>query len=741
MAKVPQYQRQVISTSMPDVRAQAPDSNAFGGSIGAAMGNVGQAIVNAGEEANRQAIEQQQKINTQKTLDLSAKFDAMLANDFHNGYFTLKGQDAFGMAKDASKHLDNKFKELVDSAENDVQKLALTQYALPRVQQYKKLIMEHEQQQVDAATDQAYTDQMISSERMAVAARNNPDVFLTHMNTGLQALELKLRRKGMKQESIAAQGLTYTSGVVKNAILADINEGNLDGAQMKLKTYTDKLDPNDRAELEGKIRPILENNELVQYIETLKKNPAYYTNGVFDATKARADVEAKYGPNATKAIKVPGKGGLSWEQLKEIISKNESGGNYDSLNNDSGARGKYQFMPDTWRGVMGDAPMTPENQEKAFDAKYKPIYEKYGAAGVLVAVYAGDANAERYIKGQDLIGDNGQPYSADAPQYSNGREYPSVRQYVINALGHDGLQTGETTQTVSAYDARKFERAMSLLDAAAADSRREKSIRAADELDRVRNALVNAQSDTEKINIIQNSGLEPYQKDAMVKQLTARTSSDIGALAALEKLAAKGVLTEKDVLNQASLLTQDKLMHYLGRAYNIDANRADKESADADKQWHAYIEEKGPYAGSEEKGPYTGSNNKQKNKELLVNITSRLNAEGLKGYARYDRALELMKEEEKNKGSIIYYALNNNTEYQQLVKDFDPKVVDLTVAGLKATGEWTGSYRTVNIFLSQIGQDIQNGDTVAQEALDLLIRTNTAINPTTYANARAAVSR
>ena len=730
MPKVPQYQRQIISTNMPDVRAQAPDASAYGGSVGAAMGQFGQAIVRAGDEVNSQLIEQQQKINTQKTLDLSAKFDSMLANDFHNGYFTLKGQDAFGMTKDASKHLDNKFKELVDSAENDVQKLALTQYALPRVQQYRKLMMEHEQQQVDAATDQAYNDQMTSSERMAVAARNNPDVFLTHMNTGLQALELKLRRKGMKQESIAAQGITYTSAITKNAVLADINEGNLDGAQKKLQTYADKLDPNDRADLQGKIRPIVENNELVQYVETLKKDPAYYTNGVFDATKAKADIEAKYGPNATKTIKVPGKGGLSWEQLKEVIGKNESGGNYDSLNNDSGARGKYQFMPATWRGAMGDAPMTPENQEKAFDAKYKSIYEKYGAAGVLVAVYAGDSNAERYIKGQDLIGDNGQPYSADSPQYSNGREYPSVRQYVINALGHDGLQAGDTTQTVSAYDARKFERAMGLLDAAAADSRREKNIRDSNELERVKNAIVGVTTDAERINIIQNSGLEPYQKDVLTKQIASQKVSDIGAMAALEKLAAQGVLTEQDVLSQARLLDQEKLMHYLGKAYSIGANRADKESADADKQWHAYIEEKGPY-----------SNDKKKKEELLVNITGRLNAEGLKGYARYDRALALMKEEDKTKGSIIYYSLNNNSEYQQLTKDFDPKLVDLTVAGMKAAGQWTGSYRTVNIFLSQIGQDIQAGDTVAQEALDLLIRTNTAINPTTYANARTAVSQ
>jgi gamma-glutamylcysteine synthetase len=100
-----------------------------------------------------------------------------------------------------------------------------------------------------------------------------------------------------------------------------------------------------------------------------------------------------------------------------------------------------------------------------------------------------------------------------------------------------------------------------------------------------------------------------------------------------------------------------------------------------------------------------------------------------------------MREEDKTKGSVIYSALNNSTEYQQLTKDFDPRVVDLTVAGLKASGQWSGSYRDVNVFLSKIGQDIQDGDTVAQEALDLLTRTNTAINPITYENARNAVSQ
>lgn len=69
----------------------------------------------------------------------------------------------------------------------------------------------------------------------------------------------------------------------------------------------------------------------------------------------------------------------------------------------------------------------------------------------MVAVYAGDSNAERYANGQDLVGDNGQTYSADAPQ----GKYPSVNQYVKNGLG-DSFQ-GPTSQTVSAYDPTKYD--------------------------------------------------------------------------------------------------------------------------------------------------------------------------------------------------------------------------------------------------------------------------------------------
>lgn len=75
-------------------------------------------------------------------------------------------------------------------------------------------------------------------------------------------------------------------------------------------------------------------------------------------------------PAVTTGHDIPG-----FDRFMYALGQVESGGRYDAYNPTSGAYGKYQIIPSSWRAwakeVLGsaDAPKTPENQEKV--ARYK----------------------------------------------------------------------------------------------------------------------------------------------------------------------------------------------------------------------------------------------------------------------------------------------------------------------------------------------------------------------------------
>lgn len=119
------------------------------------------------------------------------------------------------------------------------------------------------------------------------------------------------------------------------------------------------------------------------------------------------------------------------EAFINAIAGQESGGNYNAENGDTGAYGKYQIMPSNWpawaeeAGIGADAPRTPENQEIVARFKLGEYYDKYGARGAAMAWYAGEGSLN---------------YSEEAlnrKQGDNG-EYPSINEYADEVLGRMG---------------------------------------------------------------------------------------------------------------------------------------------------------------------------------------------------------------------------------------------------------------------------------------------------------------
>lgn len=121
----------------------------------------------------------------------------------------------------------------------------------------------------------------------------------------------------------------------------------------------------------------------------------------------------------------------SKEAFINAIAGQESGGNYNAENGDTGAYGKYQIMPSNWpswaeeAGIGADAPRTPENQEIVARFKLGQYYDKYGARGAAIAWYGGEGALN---------------YSEEAlnrKQGDNG-EYPSINEYADEVLGRMG---------------------------------------------------------------------------------------------------------------------------------------------------------------------------------------------------------------------------------------------------------------------------------------------------------------
>lgn len=210
------------------------------------------------------------------------------------------------------------------------------------------------------------------------------------------------------------------AGMVVKAVQTAIANGDTESANTLIDTFSDKVAP--------------------EYLNSIKSNLTKINETNTVLTKAK-DIASKAGYDPVKAREIiagiTSIGKVDYQSFKQKLFTNESGGDYNAVNPTSGARGKYQIMPENWSpwaqdaGLSADAPMTPENQEIVVNAKLRPLFEKYGAEGAFVAWYAGEQNAVRWLNGEkNAVGDNGKEYSWDAPQEG----FPSVRQYVKNGM-------------------------------------------------------------------------------------------------------------------------------------------------------------------------------------------------------------------------------------------------------------------------------------------------------------------
>lgn len=175
--------------------------------------------------------------------------------------------------------------------------------------------------------------------------------------------------------------------------------------------------------LRGEFASDDEKNALVKTLQDkeVANQRELYDRSVADLLQGGAGAAAGGGGGGTEEI----------DRFMAALAGKESGGDYNAVNADSGASGKFQIMPGNWpswasrAGLSPDAPRTPANQELVAKRIMLDYYQQFGNwRDVAVAWYSGPGrvNELRY---------------SDRPQ---GR-YPSINDYANDVMARFGRQS------------------------------------------------------------------------------------------------------------------------------------------------------------------------------------------------------------------------------------------------------------------------------------------------------------
>ena len=686
--QIPRYQQQTELSPLPNARVQAPtDANAYGAGVGRGMQQVG-------DVEFKVAKEQQEKRDAIGIIDADNKLNSAMTGVLFNqdtGIMHRNSTKAEGISKEFETTWQKNYGEILGGL-NERQKVVFMQRANTHKYSWYQMVNNHETTQREVALKEN-TNASVSLAATKLSQSGmwmNPELVKTEL--GVVDRNIDFTFKDSDPAVAQAEKAKARNIIFNNLLETRKNSGDYVSIKKIEELYGDQINPSILSGFTGWAK------DKETGVEIISESKKILEENGWDLDAALKDPRVK--KSTTKST-----GNQSWEQTKELVAGNESSGwadPYKAHNDDSGAHGKYQFMPRTWQGVMGDAPMTPENQEKAFDLKYKRIFDKYGAGGVLVAVYAGDQNAERWAKGLPLIGDNGQEYSADAPQYYNGNRYPSVNEYVHNALGNDVT----TTQDVE-YNQRLEQQ----MRADYRDYEQLKGIRRHEQLINLKNALATATSINQQIAIVENSDLELYEKVDLKKKITDDYQTELSksAQGALEILSASDKLTVSAVEAAKGQLSFMDYITWMAKATKQQKTEAEKLNDENDKQWHSWVIN----------GLYPG--NVAKQNEFILDLKATLDSEGKNGGDRTVRARELIDTEKKSANYILGYRSRNATEFNKIDETYPVSPGKSSISSLILKADPNADATAWMNILSYIGSAVQSGDPDATYAYNLIV--------------------
>lgn len=501
--KITTYQPAVNPTTLNAPAAQvSQDVNAYGGKgdgysdFNADIGQINKVL------AQKQSDEDAADVIDARNQIMTSMTDQLYGD---NGLLTTGlGANAKGLTDRVTDAI-KKTTDDITQKQNPRVAYALRQNISDNMANFQRIAASQERDQKQAYDKTNYESALSNNNQLAALNYDKPEFLQAQIKQNMILMTARGKSQGWDGNILEANRIGMITDAASGAAMAAINDKDYDTANKILTTYKSNMDQGTYGKL---IAAVKQKQEIKQMDLQTRDILSQVTrpDGSIDLQKAHTLIDGINGPSAVKTIQQ--KGISSKEDFYAAVAGQESGGNYDAQNADSGAFGKYQIMPANWESWKNEAAAAgidvgsgdmsdPQAQEAVAKFKLGQYYDQFGAAGALVAWYAGPENAERYAEGQttDTWGNDW-----NKPQ-SNG---PSIQSYVDQSLGRLGGGPQETT--ASAYDPEANEKMKNLFDAMAADQMRAQAQQKKDYEDSVAKAMQNAGSYSGAVSYLTSLG-------------------------------------------------------------------------------------------------------------------------------------------------------------------------------------------------------------------------------------------
>lgn len=486
---------------------QAPrDVNAYGGS-GQNYGNMAAAF----GQVNKVLAQQRDDEDAVDVMNARNQIMTSLTDQLYNsetGLFTTGiGENAKGLTDRVNTAINNTVEDVIKK-QNPRVAYALRRNISDNLNNFQRIAAGQEKEQKEAVDKANYDSSLANNNQLAALNYDKPSFIASQLRQNDILIMARGKMQGWSGEIMENNRLAMTTDLVGGAVAAAIANDDEETAMNLLTQY--RADMNQ--DVWGRYYANLKQKQEIKTMDLQVRDimeKATNPDGTINIEMAYKMIDDINGPKAIKTITSAGISNK--DDFFAAVGQQESGGNYNAENAESGAFGKYQIMPGNWEGWKNEAAsagvdvasgeMTdPKAQEAVAKFKLGQYYDRYGAEGALVAWYAGETNGQRWKDGApDAIGEGGH-YSWDAPQGDN----PSVREYVRQSLGR--MKGGTpTNREVSAYDPNANQKMKSLIDAMAADRMKVKNQREQDYLQSVGKSMQSAGSYSGAIGILEGN--------------------------------------------------------------------------------------------------------------------------------------------------------------------------------------------------------------------------------------------